>query len=59
MTTDERKNLEETLNTCNKCKHLNFALKRCEKNKKNPIKLNTFTNANGFIHCLKPASCEV
>lgn len=55
----EKTEFEKGLVTCNKCKHLNFALKQCKKDRKNPIKLNTYTNSDGFIHVLTPSFCEV
>lgn len=59
MAKTEKPEYEKALVTCNRCKHLNFALKQCRKNKKKPIALNTFTNGDGFVYCVRPTSCEV
>lgn len=57
MEVKERLKLVESLNTCNKCKHLNFAIKACCKDKKKRIYLSTFTTGDGFIHCLRHPEC--
>lgn len=59
MTKEERKTFESALKTCNKCEQLNFALKRCDKDAKNPVYLDSFINGDGFVNCLKPSTCEV
>jgi hypothetical protein len=46
-----------TVNICNKCSHHNLATKSCDLKKDEPIKLNTFTTATGFIYLLKPSDC--
>lgn len=51
---ENKKFLIDKNNSCNKCKHLNFALKKCKKTGKY---LNTYTNANGLVQVIRDENC--
>lgn len=54
MENNKKNFLVDKCNTCNKCKNLNFALKKC---KKTGEYLNTYTNTNGLVQVIRSKNC--
>lgn len=55
MENNKKNFLVDKCNTCNKCKNLNFALKKC---KKTGEYLNTYTNTNGLVQVIRSKNCR-